>query len=561
MIKILKRTIIPIILCISMVIPVYAETNNRLEQVTFNVVSLLKGLYEDKYHEAEQEIKDLIIKKDYDYNLSMDTFYDQPNPFKDADSVRLLAAYMTCKNHSNENIQISSIPFISYTTVEHEFEQYIPTKIDHYYKIGNDTETYYKFGFDYILEPQSIPVYEEIMKGKYRRTGEHEEVVPQTEDKTFIEITLSVISPEDIFKRFGINEADYVDEYEGRIRKIRNIATNENINQSITLRLPISFLVDTTDYTNYLNGISGNRSKLVQTALSLRGRVPYEWGGKSSKPGYDTRWWSFNEDNNLQRGLDCSGFVQWTYRTAGFGKDILDNLISTSAILASGMTEVTRETLLPGDIGCTDKPAGKTNHTGIYLGNNLWIHCSSGRGTVTVSEFEFTKFYSVADENEVDPSIFKDYSESFYKGIKQEISVDTNNLIDYTHKYNESDIILLSKVIYSEARGEGINGWIAVAETVLNRVESDEFPNTVQEVILQDSQFSGTDNYDQIIPSEEMITVAQMVANGSLKYLDNKNVLYFRNPMKTNDIPADEPVNWANHVYYTAIGNHAFYTN
>ncbi len=561
MIKRLKR-ITALILCISIIpISAYADTVDKLEQSTMNVIYLLKDLYQAKYAETEENIKELIKRKDYDYNLSMDTFYDQPNPFNKADSIRIISAYMTCKNHSNENIQISTIPFIDYTAIEHRFEQYIPTKIDHYYKTSTDSEVFFKYGFEYILEPQSIPKYEEISKNRYKKTDETEEIVPDTEERTFIEITLHIISPEDIFKRFGISMEEYEDEYETRIKALRRITTNECINQTVTLSLPTFFAVDGTDYTNYIRGLSGNRSHLVQTALSLRNRVPYEWGGKSTKPGYDTKWWSYNEENGLQKGLDCSGFVQWTYRTAGFGDDVLNNLISTSTILAGNLPEIQKETLLPGDIGCTNNPAGRTNHTGIYLGNNLWIHCSSGKRTVTVSEYGFTKFYSVADEADTDVEVFEEYAGSFYQGIKQEINVDTDNLIDYTHKYDDNDIILISKVISNEARGEGINGWIAVAETVLNRVESDKFPNTVEEVVLQKGQFSGTEHYDNVIPTEEMKTVAEMVANGSLTYLNNPEVLYFRNPMITDNIPATDPVDWAQHKYYTAIGNHAFYVD
>ena len=551
-----------LILCIAIFpVTVYADTKSRLEQSTMNVIYLLKDLYKTKYAETEESVKDLIKRNDYDFDLSMGTFYDQPNPFTKADSIRLIAAYLTCKNHSNENIQISTIPFVDYTATEHRFEQFIPTKIDHYYKTSTDSDVYFRFGYEYILEPQNIPKYEEVAKNRYKKIDEYEEIIPDTEERTFIEVDLHIISPEDIFKRFGITMQEYEEEFENRIKRLRSITTNECINQTVTLSLPTFYSPDGIDYTAYIKGLSGNRSRLVQTALSLRNRVPYEWGGKSSRPGYDTKWWSYNEENGLQHGLDCSGFVQWVYRTAGFDEEILKNLISTSTILVGNIPEIPKETLLPGDIGCTNNPAGRTNHTGVYLGNNLWIHCSSGKGTVTVSEYNFTKFYSAADNYEADTAVFDEYSRSFYQGIKQEINVDTDNLIDYTHKYDDNDIILISKVISNEARGEGLNGWIAVAETVLNRVGSDKFPDTVSEVVYQDGQFSGTDNYDNVIPTEEMKTVARMVANGSLTYLNNPEVLYFRNPMTTSNIPADEPADWGSHKYYTVIGNHAFYIN
>lgn len=43
---------------------------------------------------------------------------------------------------------------------------------------------------------------------------------------------------------------------------------------------------------------------------------------------------------------------------------------------------------------------------------------------------------------------------------------------------NSSDLNLLSRVVYGEARGEPYEGQVAVAAVVLNRVKSSSFPNT-----------------------------------------------------------------------------------
>lgn len=49
---------------------------------------------------------------------------------------------------------------------------------------------------------------------------------------------------------------------------------------------------------------------------------------------------------------------------------------------------------------------------------------------------------------------------------------------------------LMALVVYHESRGEPHDGQRAVAEIILNRVLSDQFPGTVKEVIYQDGQFS-----------------------------------------------------------------------
>lgn len=57
---------------------------------------------------------------------------------------------------------------------------------------------------------------------------------------------------------------------------------------------------------------------------------------------------------------------------------------------------------------------------------------------------------------------------------------------------NEEEAECLAKNIYFEARGEDVEGQIAVAWVTLNRVESDRFPDTVCDVVWQRSQFSWT---------------------------------------------------------------------
>ena len=49
---------------------------------------------------------------------------------------------------------------------------------------------------------------------------------------------------------------------------------------------------------------------------------------------------------------------------------------------------------------------------------------------------------------------------------------------------------LLSRLVHAEAKGEPYQGKVAVAAVVLNRVQHEDFPDTVREVIYQDRQFS-----------------------------------------------------------------------
>ena len=54
---------------------------------------------------------------------------------------------------------------------------------------------------------------------------------------------------------------------------------------------------------------------------------------------------------------------------------------------------------------------------------------------------------------------------------------------------SSSNLNLLSRLVYGEARGESYTGQVAVAAVVLNRVKSSKFPNTISGVIYQSGAF------------------------------------------------------------------------
>ncbi|MBP3950675.1 cell wall hydrolase [Bacillus sp. YZJH907-2] len=86
---------------------------------------------------------------------------------------------------------------------------------------------------------------------------------------------------------------------------------------------------------------------------------------------------------------------------------------------------------------------------------------------------------------------------------------------------------LLARLVVSESRGEPYSGKVAVANVVLKRVESNEFPNTIREVIYQPGQFQVVSNglIDRRKPSEKSKTAVTEALN-----TDNGDALYFYNP-------------------------------
>lgn len=61
-----------------------------------------------------------------------------------------------------------------------------------------------------------------------------------------------------------------------------------------------------------------------------------------------------------------------------------------------------------------------------------------------------------------------------------------------TSVYDERELYCLAQNIYFESRGESIEGQAAVAWVTLNRLLDEDFPDTICNVVWQDSQFSWT---------------------------------------------------------------------
>jgi spore germination cell wall hydrolase CwlJ-like protein len=103
-----------------------------------------------------------------------------------------------------------------------------------------------------------------------------------------------------------------------------------------------------------------------------------------------------------------------------------------------------------------------------------------------------------------------------------------------TAKYKQSDLKLLAQLIQSESGNQSFEGKLAVGTVVMNRVESDKFPDTIRAVIYQKHQFSVvSDGSINNKPSEESLKAAKKIMEGS-RVLES-DVLYFYNPDITND--------------------------
>lgn len=136
------------------------------------------------------------------------------------------------------------------------------------------------------------------------------------------------------------------------------------------------------------------RESIVLTAYQLLGKVTYFWGGKSLVLGWDSRWGtpttvtapgSGSTGKVLPFGLDCSGFVDWTFYNATSGA-YLPGRGGGAASQHGYCTNVSWPDALPGDLVFY----ADDSHVGIVcgydsVGNLLVIHCSGGQNGVVVT--------------------------------------------------------------------------------------------------------------------------------------------------------------------------------
>ncbi|WP_243698519.1 cell wall hydrolase [Paracoccus alkanivorans] len=133
---------------------------------------------------------------------------------------------------------------------------------------------------------------------------------------------------------------------------------------------------------------------------------------------------------------------------------------------------------------------------------------------------------------------------------------DAVYLTHSTPRYTATELQCLAEALYFEARGESREGQAAVAEVILNRVESSAFPSTVCDVVNQPMQFSYTIGGRKTIRNksayQRVLAVAKESLLGAPRVLTS-GATYFHTPSVR---PA-----WSYRFQRTTrIGQHIFYS-
>lgn len=115
---------------------------------------------------------------------------------------------------------------------------------------------------------------------------------------------------------------------------------------------------------------------------------------------------------------------------------------------------------------------------------------------------------------------------------------------------SDSNVDLLARIIYGEARGESYTGMVAVGAVVLNRVKDSRFPKTIAGVIYQAGAFDAVaDGQINLTPSTQAYNAARDALNG---WDPTYGCVYYWNPAT-----ATSSWIWTRTIKVT-IGKHVF---
>ena len=107
----------------------------------------------------------------------------------------------------------------------------------------------------------------------------------------------------------------------------------------------------------------------------------------------------------------------------------------------------------------------------------------------------------------------------------------------------------LCSIVHCEAESEDLHGKILIADVILNRVDSEQYPNNIKEVIEQKGQFDPVTSraYYKAVPARESIEAVLQALNGA-DY--SEGALYFQK---------SESTEWGDYQYLFRYGAHSFY--
>lgn len=260
-------------------------------------------------------------------------------------------------------------------------------------QITDEQRVYMKELFNYF---NNIQTFTETYTVNVCRTDEKGKQTCTNESRRRLVIQVYSYDMEDVFEKSGFDN----EQQEWARRLVTSGAIQEQFPDLATGGLdPGAGSLNPEELADLMNNLSGDisaaRRKVVETAVSLEGRVGYFWGGRSG-PGWNSRWGTpvlVTAPGNSKTGtyqpfgLDCSGFVDWAFKTAGLG----NSLSGATSYQWTKSYAISADEMQPGDMIFKNIPGqGGVNHVGIFIGRDsggkaLYVHCQGSTGVIVNS--------------------------------------------------------------------------------------------------------------------------------------------------------------------------------
>ncbi len=405
-------------------------TYSELSQVVSDVVDA-------GYDTSLARVEQIIEEGGYDYDLSMDALINYAQSSAGFDVSYILAAYSASlqqqgvsKDDMVAKLNAVSGDMFPVTYEEKEQERIVPVTYSTYrsvsvtvvtgrtqtgtingvpqYRYTTANRTYYlPDGSETSDTEITVPAYSEVTvdipiysggsitgtrQATYFEANGEETLAPTTEIIKYVECTIHPFDNTVIASAFGIDMNAIYPQFNVTYGEaIQNMANALKMTLYGTLGSGQMVPLTDAELIAFVNRqeCSPMRKHILTTALSLVGKVPYFWGGKSG-PGWNDEWntpklvtaaGSSSTGTIRPYGLDCSGFSTWVFTTAvgvNIGAGCNGQYPNTYAVSASE--------LLPGDLGFLADDDG-WGHVLIFAGygengERMWVHSSGGSGVI-----------------------------------------------------------------------------------------------------------------------------------------------------------------------------------
>lgn len=405
------------------------------ETVT-DVISNIIGL---GYDSSMTQVETLIADGGYDYELSMNALVNYAQSSAGYDVAYIMSAYSTSVeqlsiDQSDMEAKLTGVSANMFPVTSIERENEVITPVTYYtykpvtmtvvtrvvrtgtingvpqYRYETAEKTYYvqdqQMTSDVEIEVDAytavnimLPVYSNgsisgTRTATYYQSAGRETLTPTKEVVKYLECTIHPFDNTVISNAFGLDlSASYngMKTTYGEVIQTRAVAMKQTLYGTtgsgsavpLTDAELIAFLAR--------QNCSETRKHIVKTGLSLVGKVPYFWGGKSAA-GWNDEWntpklvtaaGSTTTGTIRPFGLDCSGFSDWTYKTA-----VGVSLYGGTWSQWDESYAITADALLPGDLGfLMDDDGNDWNHVLIFAGygengERMWVHSSGGEGVI-----------------------------------------------------------------------------------------------------------------------------------------------------------------------------------